>query len=124
MAMVVLILIGAALSILSIHVQLQMKQVDSEKARLQRMTIADAALAETLAGLAASPGFGGIPQREVPGGWVKADIHRRDNSKRLWVEVQTHYRGQDSFTTSQIYMQKADKGLFIPVVRSWRTGER
>ena len=109
MALVVLILMGAALTVLSIHVRLQ-----NRTGRVQRR-IASRAYDHSRRSTRRDPGrsrhLGRLrrqsQRREVPGGWVKTEVHAGAAiRRRLWVEVQTHYRGRDFFTTTQVYMQK------------------
>ena len=113
LALMVLLILTAAAAVLvaALHreAQANLRQINSLRAR----TLADAALAETLAELDWSPAFAGVERHQLGPGWIASRVERsgRRATVRLEVEVALLYREVEA---------EVELGARRPRVLSWR----
>lgn len=107
LALVVLLLVSAALSLIAAALHLRLRELDRRTTELRLVALADEALAETLAHLAQSSGFAGLPRRAIPGGWLESEV-RSLTSERVRVEIQVHYRGAKRAVQADVRLREDD----------------
>lgn len=74
LSLLVVVLLTGALLLIAGTLQARMKLVRRETQVLRLTALTDAVLAETLAHLAVSPGYGGVPEREFGGGRMASEV--------------------------------------------------
>jgi hypothetical protein len=65
-----------------------------ETQRIQLVAMSDAAVAESLAELAGSPGFGGVSKRDFGAGQIESTIQKIDASRRRIIATATLTSGR------------------------------
>jgi hypothetical protein len=74
LALMLLLVLALALAVLSEGVVARMREEQREMQSVRLAASCDAALAESLAGLAASPGFPGVSARPFAGGKIESEV--------------------------------------------------
>jgi hypothetical protein len=91
-ALVAVVLLGAAFAVLAGFLISHMNRVRDEVRRTELTALADAAMAETLAHLAASPVYPGVVERDLDGGTIRSEVgHGAGGS--FTIRVRATYRG-------------------------------
>lgn len=88
MSLMVLLILSMILGVLAIAVQIQDRELIRESRRLRADALADAVLAETLAGLARTPNYAGVAGHEMAGGFVASTVRRRGRLATVELEVE------------------------------------
>ena len=88
LALFTLLLLTSILGVLGTSIQIQNEQLVREGRRIRADALADAALAETLAGLARSSNFRGVSGRELNGGWIRSEVRRHGRLASVLVEAE------------------------------------
>ena len=68
------LLLGVALAVVAALLVSRMERVQAESRRVAVSALSDAAMAETLAHLAALPTYGGVPERPFGGGTIRSTV--------------------------------------------------
>jgi len=90
--LVVLVLVASAIGLVATHYGLRARLVSQESRRIHLNALTDAAIAESLGQLAASPGFAGVPERPFGGGTFSSEV-RGLSGDRLEILATASYRG-------------------------------
>lgn len=114
LTLLVVVLLTAALLIIAATLQSRLKLVRRETDVIRLTALADAALAETLAHLAVSPAYSGVPQRELGDGVITSRVEAAGANRRT-VHARAEYRGRRRDV--QALVQITALG---PVVLDWR----
>lgn len=111
--MIVMVLVAAAMTMLATHYGLRARLVSQESRRIHLVALTDAAVAESVAHLNKSAGFGGVAQKEFGGGTLSSEIESL-SKKRRSIRATASYRGWTRTVQVQV---KIDKGSME--VESW-----
>lgn len=90
--MIVMVLVASAATLLATHFGLRARLASQEARRIHLVALGDAAVAESLAKLSESSGFGGVPQRQFGGGTFASEIEALPANRRVILATST-YRG-------------------------------
>ena len=90
--MIVMVLVASAMTLLATHYGLRARLVSQEARRIHLLALTDAAVAESMAKLSESSGFGGVPQREFGGGTIASEIESLPDDRRA-ILATASYRG-------------------------------
>ncbi|MGD2116157.1 MAG: hypothetical protein PVG07_13975 [Acidobacteriota bacterium] len=113
-ALVAVVLVGAAFAVLAGLLIARMHRVRDEVRRTELTALADAAMAETLANLAASPVYPGVAERELDGGTIRSEV-RHGAGGSFTIRVRAAYRG--GVLAAEARGRQTPTG---PRVTSWR----
>lgn len=113
-ALFVLLLVGIAMAVAVAAVQLEMRTVRHEARSVRLRAMADAAVAATLAELAADRGSQGLDERSFDGGTIESRVRERGP---LVYEITARARHAGLTRTVQV---TADFGRAPPLVGGWR----
>lgn len=91
-AMIVMVLVASAVTMLATHYGLRARLVSQEARRIHLVALTDAAVAESLANLSESAGFGGVSQRDFGGGTLASEIEAIPPNRRV-ILATSSYRG-------------------------------
>lgn len=115
LSLVVLLLVSIALALLAVSLRLEMWSATRNASRIRLTALSDAALAMTLARLAANRGvYGGLEEEELDGGSMSSRV-RRLGRGRMQIVVTVRYRGR--MRVSEAVAQRT--GTTLEVLR-WR----
>lgn len=92
LALLVLVLLGAAFAILAGLMIHRMHRVQREQRHTELTALTDAAMAETLANLAASPAYPGVSEHELGNGSIRTTV-RHGAGGAFTVEVRASLHG-------------------------------
>lgn len=116
LSLVVLLLVSVALALLAVSLRLEMWSAARDASRTRLTALSDAALAMTLARLAANRGvYGGLQQEELDGGVMSSRVRRLARG-RMQIVVTVRYRGR--VRVSEALAQRT--GSTLQVLRWWR----
>jgi hypothetical protein len=113
LALLAMVLVGAALTLLASLTMAEHKEVEREVDRIRLTALCDAGLAESLADLAGGGG-GDVPERELGGGTFRAEVFAPGAGRRT-VSVRAAYRGRERFVRAEV-----DVSSPRPRVLDWR----
>jgi type II secretory pathway component PulK len=113
-ALLLLVLLGAAIGLVSESVAVRGRAVVHEAGSLQVAASLDAALAEALAALYVQPNFPGAPARDFAGGWIASEVLRLD-PRHVEVTVRAGLRRHRGAAAAVVWV-----GPGGPRVLSWR----
>jgi hypothetical protein len=113
LALLAMVLVGAALTLLASLTLAEHKEVEREVDRIRLTALCDAGLAESLADLA-SGGGGDVAERELGGGTVQAEVTTSGAGRRS-VAVRARYRGRERLVRAEV-----DVSGSRPRVLDWR----
>jgi hypothetical protein len=113
-ALVAVVLLGAAFAVLAGLLIARMNRVRDEVRRTELTSLVDAAMAETLAHLAASPVYPGLIERDFGGGTIRSDV-RHGAGDSFTIRVRVTYRGRSA--AAEARGRTTPTG---PRVASWR----
>ena len=94
LALIVIVLVGVAGAVLTTTLGLHLHAARDETQRIQLVAMSDAAVAESLAELAGSPGFGGVSKRDFGAGQIESTIQKIDASRRRIIATATLTNGR------------------------------
>lgn len=94
LALIVIVLVGVAGAVLTTTLGLHLHAARDETQRIQLVAMSDAAVAESLAELAGSPGFGGVSKRDFGAGQIESTIQKIDASRRRIIATATLTSGR------------------------------
>ena len=83
LALMLLLVLGLGLAVLSEGVVARLAEEQRETRSVRLTAACDAALAETLAGLAASPGFSGVSPHPFAGGTIESRVGAGAGTRRV-----------------------------------------
>lgn len=83
LALMLLLILALAFAILSEGVVARMREEQREATRVRLGAACDAALAQTLAGLAASPGYAGFTGQAFAGGTIESKVEISGTGRRV-----------------------------------------
>lgn len=115
LALIVIVLVGVAGAVLTTSLGLHLKVARDETQRIQLVAMTDAAMAESLAELAASPGFGGVSRRDFGSGQIESSIQTIDSNRRRILATATLAGGRELRVAADVRL--LGSGL---VVTSWQ----
>jgi hypothetical protein len=115
LALIVIVLVGVAGAVLTITLGLHLQMARDETQHIQLVAMSDAAVAESLALLAASPGFGGVTTRDFGPGQIESTIQTINASRRRIIATATLTSGRELRVAADVRL--LDTGL---VVTSWQ----
>jgi len=90
--MIIMVLVASAVTLLATHYGFRARLASQEARRIHLVALTDAAIAESLAKLSVSAGFGGVSQREFGGGTFASEIESIPPHRRVIV-ASASYRG-------------------------------
>lgn len=114
MALLALLLVSVASALLAGSLLLHLRAVRHEAGGVRLAALADAAVAASLAELAASPASRGLSERDFGGGRIASDIER-PAPERAVVTVRAVYRGRVRRVRAEVRLTAAG-----PRVVAWR----
>ncbi len=88
LALMVLLLLGSAIGIAVTTVAIEGHQLARDARMVKADALADAAIAETLAALAANPDSNGVPGHLFAGGWIESKARRTGRLVAISVHVE------------------------------------
>lgn len=116
LSLVVLLLVSIALALLAVSLRLEMVQATRHATRARLTALSDAALATTLAHLAANRGvYRGLRDEELDGGTLSSRVKRLSRG-RMQIEVTVRYRGRVRVTEALVQR----RGTTLEILRWWR----
>ena len=115
LALIVIVLVGVAGAVLTISLGLHLHVARDETQRIQLVAMSDAVVAESLAELAASPGFGGVSERDFGPGKVESTIQNISSSRRRIIATATLASGRELRVAADVRFLSS--GI---VVTSWQ----
>jgi hypothetical protein len=118
LSLLVVVLLTSALLLIAAALQARMKAVRREAAAVRLTALADAALAETLARLAAHAGAAGLPERPFGEGLIASEVHPAPDDC-LTVVARAEYQGR-----RRIVEARVRPTVLGPVVLDWRVVKR
>ena len=95
LALIIIVLVGAAGAVLTTTLGLHLHAARDETQRIQLVAMSDAAVAESLAELAGSPGFGGVSKRDFGPGQIESTIQTISASRQRIVAIATLTSGRE-----------------------------
>lgn len=113
LSLLVVVVLTAALLLIAATLQSRMKLARAETAAIRLTALADAALAETLAHLAADPAYPGLPEREFGGGTIASRVD--GGGAAVTVRARADYRGRRRTVRAAVQLT-----VLGPVVLDWR----
>ncbi len=114
MALLVLVLLGGAFALLAGLLIHRMHRVQRDLRHTELTALADAAMAETLANLAASPSYPGVSGHALGDGSIRTTVHHGPGGE-FTVELRVTVRGDGMAAEAQGKMTATG-----PRVTSWR----
>ncbi len=90
--MIVMVLVASAATMLATHYGFRARLGSQEARRIHLTALTDAAVAESIANLSESAGFGGVTQRHFGGGTLSSEIESIPPNRRV-ILVTASYRG-------------------------------
>jgi len=111
--MIILLLVASAASMVAAHFGFRARLASQESRRIHLVAMTDAAIAESLANLNESSGYGGVPEREFGGGSIASEIASLGDNRQL-ILATARYRGWDRRV--QMRVELTTGGL---VVEAW-----
>lgn len=126
-ALLVLLLVSVSLALLAASLHLRMRLARQEAETVNLVTLADGALAETLAHLYAEAGFQGVPEHPLGRGKIKSQV-TGSGAGRYTVVATATYAGKERSVQAEVVRTEGTKrdalGQPRPFVRvrvtSWR----
>lgn len=113
-ALVAIVLLGAAFALLAGFLIARMHRVQDEVRRTDLTALTDAAMAETLAHMAVSPAYPGLPERRLGGGTIRSEVRHRGKD-RFRITVWASHRGRTAAAEAE--GRNTPSG---PRITSWR----
>lgn len=110
----VLFLLSIALALVGLSLALRLRLVKAETETVVRGALADAALDEALANLAADPGYDGASRHDLNGGQIESQVVD-EGSRRYTVTATGTYAGKGRTIQATVYAY-----LGSVTVESWR----
>lgn len=114
LTLLVVVLLTTALLIIAATLQSRLKLVRRETEVIRLTALADAALAETLAHLAVSPAYSGLPQRELGDGVITSQVEAGGGNRRT-IHARAEYRNRRRDVEAVVQLTALG-----PVVLDWR----
>ncbi|MGB5815619.1 MAG: hypothetical protein WBI27_10475 [Thermoanaerobaculia bacterium] len=115
LALIVVVLVGVAGAVLTTTLGLHLHAARDETQRIQLVAMSDAAVAESLAELAGSPGFGGVSKRDFGPGQIESTVQTISASRRRIIAIATLTSGRRLRVAADVRI--LNTGL---VVTSWQ----
>jgi hypothetical protein len=115
LALIVIVLVGVAGAVLTTSLGLHLHAARDETQRIQLVAMSDAAVAESLAELAASPGFAGVSKHDFGPGQIESSIQTVAASQRRIIAIATLTNGRELRVATDVRLLHT--GL---VVTSWQ----
>lgn len=115
LALIVIVLVGVAGAVLTTTLGLHLQVARDETQRIQLVAMSDAAVAESLAELAGSPGFGGVSKRDFGPGQIESSIQTISGSRRRIIATATLTSGRELRVATDVRFLSS--GI---VVTSWQ----
>lgn len=115
LALMIIVLVGVAGTILTTTLGLHLKLARDESQRIQLVAMSDAAVAESLAEMAADPGFGGLGRREFGPGQIESVIEILGPNRRRIIATSMLAGGLQLRVAAEVRLQGKDI-----VVTSWQ----
>ena len=115
LALIIIVLVGAAGAVLTTTLGLHLHAARDETQRIQLVAMSDAAVAESLAELATSPGFGGVNKHDFGPGQIESSIQTVSASRRRIIATATLTSGRELRVAADVRI--LGSGI---VVTSWQ----
>jgi len=115
LALIVIVLVGVAGAVLTTTLGLHLHAARDETQRIQLVAMSDAAVAESLAELTASPGFSGVSKRDFGPGQIESTIQTISASQRRILATATLTSGRQLRVATDVRLLTT--GI---VVTSWQ----
>lgn len=109
----VVLLLGVALALVAALLISRMQRAQDETRRVTLNALADAAMAETLANLAAYPRYGGVPERPFGGGTIESSV--ASGSGGFVIHAEARFEGAELAVEA-----RGRLGDLGPLVTAWR----
>ena len=103
-AMIILLLVASAATMVAAHFGFRARQASQESRRIHLVAMTDAAIAQSLANLNESSGYGGVPRREFGGGTIASEITSLPDNRRL-ILATAQYRGWNRRVQMRVELQ-------------------
>jgi hypothetical protein len=113
-ALMALLMVSVACALLAGSLLLHLRAARYEADDVRLAALADAAVAASLAGLAASPASRGVIERELDGGSIASDVARTGPGRAV-VVARADYRGRTRRVRAEVRLTAAG-----PRVIAWR----